>query len=183
MKAGELTDNQFTELRQLVTVYRREAHRCMRGKSYLAGCMMMGGALEASFIGMCHLHRAEIPEELVPKGKDGNAKELLDWSFAQLLEIGRACGWLPSRVRPDDKRDQEKAHRGDWAMVLNDWQNFVHVSRYLQDFRRRRMTRRRLEMVFEMFDITTEHLTREIVASLEALVEEETKKLGRDLSP
>ncbi len=183
MKAGELTDNQFTELRRLVTVYRREACRCMRGKSYLAGCMMIGAALEASLIGMCHLDGDEIPEELIPKGKDGNAKELLDWSFAQLLEIGRACGWLPSRVRPDDKRDQEKAHRGDWASILKDWQNFVHVSRYLQDFRRRGMTRRRLEMVFEMFDITTEHLTREIVASLEALVEEETKKLGRDLSP
>jgi hypothetical protein len=185
MTAGELTDNQFTELRRLVTLYRREAHRCMRGKSYLAGCMLIGAALEASLIELCHLHGDEIPGELIPKGQDGNAQALLDWSFPHLLEIGRACGWLPARVPPDEKRAQEKAQIGEWAivLVLKDWQNFVHISRYLRDFQRRRMTKRRLEMVFEVFDLTTEHLTRKIVASLEAVIDEARNKLGRNLSP
>jgi len=45
VKQFQLTNQQFQELMRLSRLYRRDADRCMKGKSYLSGCVMIGAAL------------------------------------------------------------------------------------------------------------------------------------------
>ena len=65
MKQFELSDDQFQELMRLCRFYRREADRAMGAKAYLAGCVMIGAALEADLLAMCHCYSDETPEELL----------------------------------------------------------------------------------------------------------------------
>ncbi len=55
-----LTEEQYNEVFRLSRAYYREAHRCRDGKAYLAGCVMMGAALEASLLAFvdCYIDEA-----------------------------------------------------------------------------------------------------------------------------
>jgi hypothetical protein len=52
---------------------------------------MIGAALEASLMSMCHIYADEIPGELLPKNKT-KQKPLLQWTLAQLLCVAHNCG-------------------------------------------------------------------------------------------
>jgi hypothetical protein len=171
MKPFELSEGQFQKLMPLCRLYRREAEKCRDTKSYLAACVMIGAALEADLIAMCHCYADEIPAVLIPQGKNSQPKPLLQWSFAQLLQVARACDWLPARLALHDAWDHQKAHIGDYAVVVKDMRNLVHASRYLTDFARSRMTKRRMEMCFEILEVASDHLQAKLHTSLKAAME------------
>jgi len=180
MKPFELSDEQFQKLMQLYRLYRREAEKCIDAKSYLAGCVMIGAALEADLVAMCHCYSDEIPTELIPKLKNGQPKPLLKWSFFQLLQVARECGWLPARLELNDEWDQKKAHIGDYAVVVKEMRNLVHASCYITDFARSRMTKRRMEMCFEILEVASDHLQAKLHASLKAAIEKEEKRTANN---
>src|SRR5262245_40631364 len=119
MEPFELQEVQFEDLIRLSRLYTSEAKRCMNAKAYVAGCVMIGAALEANLMGMCHLYSEDSPPELVPQNK-GRPKHLLMWRLVDLLKIAKACGWLPSRLSRHDNWDPDKAHIGDYAEVLRE---------------------------------------------------------------
>lgn len=176
MKPFELQENQFQEVLRLCGFYRKEAERCMETKSYLAGCVMIGAALEADLIAMCHCYSDEIPTELVPRKKNGKPKPLIEWSFSQLLRVARKCGWLPSGLSLDEEWDHKKAHVGDYAVVVKEIRNLVHPSCYVKDFQRQRLTKRRMEFCFEILEVTSDHLQAKVHASLKVAMEKDKQK-------
>jgi hypothetical protein len=178
MTSFELSDEQFQRLMQLCNLYRREAKKCKDAKSYLAGCVMIGAALEADLICMCHCYADEIPAALIPQGKNSQPKPLLQWSFSQLLQIARECDWLPARLALDDEWDQRKARIGDYAVVVKEMRNLVHASRYLTDFARSRVTKRRMEMCFEILEGASDHLLTKLHASLREAMEKAEQDKG-----
>ena len=176
MKQFELTEDQFHELMRLCRLYRREANRSMDAKAYLAGCVMIGAALESDLLAMCNCYSDEIPEELIPKQRNGKPKHLLDWTFFQLLRIARECGWLRARLDPQDQWNPKRAHIGDYAIVLKDIRNFVHASCHITNFLNSRITKRRMEMCFEILEVASNHLQAKLHGSLKVAIEEEEKK-------
>jgi hypothetical protein len=52
----ELDDNDQAEILRLARFYLNEAKRCEKAKAYLAGCVMLGAALEASLILMVGMY-------------------------------------------------------------------------------------------------------------------------------
>lgn len=174
MTACDLTDEQFEELLRLSRLYRREADRCMKAKSYLAGCVMIGAALEASLTCMAHMYADEIPEDILPK-KDKKAKPLLKWTLTDLLRVARNQGWLPAALDLDGEWNQRKARIGDYAVVLRDFRNLVHPAVYLTEFPGKRMTKRRLEFCFEVLEVSTDHMLSIIYDSLNKHLDDEEK--------
>ncbi len=161
MNVCEITEEEFRELMRLIRLYHREAKRCMAAKSYLAGCVMIGAALEASLMSMCHCYVDEIPGDFLPMHRK-KQKPLRERSLGELLGVARGCGWLPtglalSKTRKDDWNPR-KAKIGDWAVVLKDLRNLVHPNAYMTDLPKSRMTKRRLELCFEIFETATVHL-------------------------
>jgi hypothetical protein len=176
MKQFELTEDQFQELMRLCGLYRREADRSMDAKAYLAGCVMIGAALEADLMAMCNCYSDEIPEQLIPKQRNGNPKHLLDWTFFQLLRVARECGWLPAHLDLRDQWNQKRAHIGDYAIVLKDIRNLLHASCHITDFPKSRVTKRRIEMCFEILEVASNHLQAKLHRSLKMAMEEEERK-------
>jgi hypothetical protein len=174
MKDIELTDEQFQELMRLCSMYKREAEKCKDAKAYLASCVMIGAALEAALIGMCDCYFDEIPVDLIPKErKTSKPKHILDWSLFQLLKIARECHWFPVGMTLNDEWDSKKAEVGDWAVVLKEFRNLVHASRYIQDFLRSRVTKRRLETCFDVLDVVISHFQEKLYVSLKAAIEKD----------
>jgi hypothetical protein len=93
-----LTEDEEKELWRLQRYYWKEAQRCEEGKAYLAGCVMLGSALETILILMISLYDDEADQTgRVPHHK-GEPKPLLKWDFIDLIAVAKTAGWLPESV-------------------------------------------------------------------------------------
>lgn len=166
-----LTEEQYNEVMRLCGAYQREARRCMDGKAYLAGCIMMGGALEASLLAFANCFPIEARRSGEAPTKKGTIKPLADWRLQDLLAVAKDRKWLPSSLSLDEEWDSKKAQIGDWAVTLQQIRNLVHPARYMLDIPRKRITKLYLETAFEIFDVATDHLLNKIYKHLRIVLE------------
>ena len=166
-----LTEEQCNEVLRLSRAYHREAHRCKDAKAYLAGCIMMGAALEASLLAFvdCYLDAA-LCSTIAPK-KRGITKPLAEWSLGELLAVVKERGWLPTGLSLDEEWNGKKAQIGDWSEVLRKLRNLIHPARYMLDLQHKRVTKRYLEMSFKTFEVANDYFLIKISESLRAALE------------
>jgi len=171
MSDFELTEEQYNEVVRLSRAYYREAFRCRDSKAYLAGCLMMAAALEATLLVFANCY----PEEALrsPKApiRAGKTKPLANWKFAELLEVAKERGWLPSGLSLDEEWNAKIAQIGDYTEVLRQIRNLVHPARHMLDMPRKRITKRYLEMSFEIVQVANDYLLKNISESLRAAFE------------
>ena len=145
-----LQDDEEKEFYRLSRFYWKEAVRCEEAKAYLAGCVMLGSALEALLILMVNCY----PEESAATGqlpkKNGKTKPLLDWDLSALLRVAKAAGWLPTGLALGEGWSQKKARIGDYAEVVRMVRNLAHPARYREDHFRSRVTQKYLQRQFEV---------------------------------
>lgn len=169
MKIFELNDTQFINLIYARNLYYEEAKKCRDAKSYLAGCVMIGAALETDLILMCHCYSNEISKKvpnLIPQAR-GKYKSLLKWSFVELLNVVRGCGWLPAGLNSEkDAWDEVKADIGDYAIILKNIRNLVHPSRYITDLGRLKMDNNYLETCLETLEVANDYFYGKLETSL-----------------
>ena len=178
MTITPLTDDEQKELWRLQRFYWKEAIRCEDAKAYLAGCVMLGSALETILILMIDVHSEEAEKTgKVPVHK-GTPKPLLKWELAELLRVVKAAGWLPTALNLNDDWKWRRAKAGDYAEVVRMMRNLAHPARYLKDHTRRRVTSKYLQRQFEVVlacrDWLAAHNNRELFKQ----IEEEEKKTG-----
>lgn len=140
MKQLTLEDEEEKELHRLSTFYWKEALRCEEAKAYLAGCVILGSALETLLILMVNCY----PEEAAATGQLPK-KKLLGWDLADLLKVAKAADWLPSRLA-----NHKKAQIGDYAEVVRMIRNLAHPGRYTKDHFRGKVTQKYLQRQFEI---------------------------------
>jgi hypothetical protein len=146
-----LTDNEEKELYRLQRLYWREAVRCRESKAYLAGCVMLGSALETLLMLIINIYADEAEQTGKLPTFKGKAKPLLDWKYIELLRVAKAAGWLPSQLDLDnDKWSSKKARIGDYAEVVRMVRNLVHPASYASDHYRSRVTAKYLKRQFEV---------------------------------
>lgn len=178
-----LTEDETKELWRLNRFYWKEAERCEQGKAYLAGCVMLGSALENILILIISLYDTDADRTgRVPLG-NGKPKPLLKWDLAELIAVAKAAGWLPARLKLGEDWNSRKARVGDYAEIARMMRNLAHPARYLKDHTGRRVTRRYLQRQFEIVlacrDWLAAHNNREL---LKAIMEEEKEQAQQALS-
>jgi len=83
MSAFELPDRIFNEIIRLSRQYYREAEKCREANAFLAGCIMIGSALEAMLLAFANCYPEEASNSTaVPRKRNGVVKPLIDWSQA-----------------------------------------------------------------------------------------------------
>jgi len=177
MSTFDLTDEQYNELVRISRIYYREAHRCKDSKAYLAGCIMMGAALEAHLLLFVNCYPDEAFHSTVTPTKGGIIKPLAEWSLAELLAVAKERSWLPSSLSLSEEWDEKKALIGDWSEVLRQIRNLIHPARYMLDMPRKRITKRYLETSFEIFEVATDYLLSKIGESLRTALEADDRKV------
>lgn len=145
-----LSEDEEKELYRLQRLYWREALRCEEAKAYLAGCVMLGSALETLLILMinCHADEADGTGKIpIVRGKP---KPLLKWKFIELLRVAKAANWLPSQLDLNDDWNSRKARIGDYAEVVRMVRNLVHPASYAEEHYRSRVTAKHLKWQFDV---------------------------------
>lgn len=122
--AQEIEQEQVQELWRLVDLYRAEADRCRESGAYLAGCVMLGSALEAGLLLMTECHVEDVRTAAsVPRTRRGVPKPPRKWTLGELLDVGKDMTWLPAT--PGDV--------GDYAWAVQKTRNLVHAGKYVSD--------------------------------------------------
>lgn len=152
MTFSTLNDEEEKEFYRLHRFYWKEAERCEKAKAHLAGCVMLGSALETLLILMVNI----FPEETEQTGHlplaKGKPKPLLDWNLAELLKVAKATKWLPSALNLNDDWNDRKARIGDHAEIVRMLRNLAHPARYRTDHFRKRVTKKYLQRQFEVVE-------------------------------
>lgn len=160
-----LDDDEFKAIMRLVREYHRQAVRCEDAKAYLAGCVMVGAALEAALLAMVHLNGPVVETaRLMPKVK-GAPKRVLKWSLAELVHAARGMGWLPAGLKLEDRWNGRRAKIGDYAEVLRQLRNLIHPARHLEHSRSR-ITKKYLSGALVILDVARKHLGAAVAASI-----------------
>jgi len=164
----KLNDELHNEVGRLSRVYYLQAQKCKNSKAYLAGCVMMGAALEASLLAFVNCYPDEALRSPVAPTKKGKIKPLVKWSLAELLAVVKERGWLPFGLSLNEQWVARRAHIGDYAEALRQTRDLVHPVRYALDLQRKRVTKRYLEKSFEIFEVVTAYFLKKLDESLRA---------------
>ncbi len=121
------SEDEEKELWRLSRFYWKEALRCEKSNAHLAGCAMLGSALETLLILMISAHSEEIEKiGAYPRtNKGGLPKPLLKWNLAELLKAAKLANWLPNKLQSTEDWNSRKAQIGDYAEVVRIVRNLV----------------------------------------------------------
>jgi hypothetical protein len=161
-----LLDELEKETHRLATFYRREARRCHDTKAYLAGCVMLGAALEATLLVFANCYAEEVAFSADTQRKQISSNPLARWTLAELLAVSKLLQWLPSGLSKEENWSRARARIGDYAEVVRQIRNHIHPARYAEDFHRKRATKRYFDYVYEILDVATDYLVQKSKASL-----------------
>ena len=86
----------------VVNFYHREAERCVRGRAYLAACVMQGAALEGGLQAMCFLYpedlrKTNVYQRKVKRGFRRKRNKALEFKYAELIDIADELSWFPPK--------------------------------------------------------------------------------------
>jgi hypothetical protein len=174
MNSIKLSDECFDEILKISQIYYREAQKCNKTKAFLAGCIMIGAALEAILLAFANCYVDEgVKAANVPKEKNGKVKPLIKWSLNNLLKVADECKWLPRGLLDDQYWDQAKAQIGDYCEVTRQIRNFVHPAKYASDKPDKRITKKYLKSLFEIINVTIDYLLKKIYESIREEIKNE----------
>jgi hypothetical protein len=158
MTFDTLSDGDAKELYRLSHFYWREARRCERAGAHLAGCVILGSALETDLMLMVNVFADEAEATAKLPTKKGKPKPLLDWDLAELLRVAKAANWLPTSDDPNHNYHLKKAKIGDFADVVRGVRNLAHPARYRKEHSGKRVTARYLRQQFDVVEICRDWL-------------------------
>lgn len=177
MEDFTLSTDQEKGIMPLAIQFKKEAKKCFSAKAYLSGCVLMGAAMEAILLSTVNCFPAEIfvSTKYVPKVK-GKTKRLDKWKLNELLAVAKGLNWLPSGLSPEDEWNNANAKIGDYVDVVQKIRNLIHPIRYLDDFGRKRFTKKYLKACFVIVDAANDYLSSLVKNSLSILLDEKERR-------
>ena len=118
-------------LLKLMSVYKNEADKCGKVRAYLAGCIILGTAIEAGLLAMADCYPDEVKTFTIYQHKKDSQKK--EWRKRELLylldlydlsKIAIELGWIPSNV-PLNETARESGISPDDALSRGDVGYFV----------------------------------------------------------
>ena len=82
-----LTEDQYNEVLHLSKACHREVNRYRDSKAYLAGCVMVGAALEDTLLVFANCYPDEATRSTHAPAKKGTIKSLAQWPLAEILAV------------------------------------------------------------------------------------------------
>ena len=176
MEDFTLSTDQEKEIMPLAIQYKKEAKKCFSAKAYLSGCVLMGAAMEAILLSTANCFPEIVTSTKHAPKKNGKIKRLDKWKLNELLAVAKELNWLPSELSPEDEWNSANAKIGDYVDVVQKIRNLIHPVRYLDDFGRKRFTKKYLEACFVIVDTANDYLSLLVKDSLSILLKEKERR-------
>lgn len=159
-------------LGKLARFYDREAAKCIRGRAYLAACVMQGAALEAALYAICFVYPNEVRGTRVHQRKKFRRKryKVLDFTLSQLINIADELEWFPSRKITWGKRTT----LAGFAHELRELRNYVHPGKWaVERPSTSKFTKRDHARALEIFEVSTSWLLHRVERDLRKRMKKE----------
>jgi hypothetical protein len=159
-------------LGKLAGFYDREAKKCLKGRAYLAACVMQGAALEAALHAMCFIYPQEVKRTTVYQRKKFRRKrnKALDFKYYELINIADELGWFPPKVITWGKRTT----LAGFVHELRKLRNYVHPSVWAPEHpKTMKFTKAVYGVAYEIFDVASSWLLHRVHESLRRRIKEE----------
>lgn len=176
MEDFELSAEEEKEVLRLANLYKREAEKCYNAKAYLAGCVLIGAAMEAVLLSAANCFPEIVASAKCAPKEKGKIKRLNKWVFAELLRVAKELNWLPSGLSPEEEWNIANAEIGDYVEVVRHFRNLIHPARYANDFARKRVTKKYYEACFSVVNTAVDYLLMFVKNSLKMLVKEKRRR-------
>ena len=169
-----LEEAEAKDLYRIARLYWKEAGRCEESGAYLAASVFIGAALEAMITLMVDICSAEALATGKILTKGGQTADLRRLNLSQLLAVAKAAGWLPGREEiANATRRRRQKDVGDLAELIVEARNLVHPGRYVRVHIRERLTKRRVEYLFEILEVSRDWLVHHNMKSLRRAMDAE----------
>jgi hypothetical protein len=171
-------------LSKLAIFYDREARKCVRGRAYLAGCVMQGAAQEALLHSMCFLFPDDVKKTTVYHKKEKRGfrrkrNKALEFNYTQLINIADELSWLPPRRITWGKRTT----LAGFAHEVRKLRNYVHAGVWAREHpNTMKFTKAVYDVVYEIYEVTNSWLLHSVHESLRKSMERKGEKFGRGAS-
>lgn len=157
--------NKSDRLWELIAQYHREAELCAETGAYLAGCVMLGAALEGALIGVADEEalRADIEKSShAVRDKNGNLVPAENWPLHRLIALARELNWLPAKLPPDEDIDLDEALEqgdvGDFVEYVREVRNLVHPGKHVREYPDVSIGDKHYEDCYTVFEESLRHL-------------------------
>jgi hypothetical protein len=166
------------------TLYHKEAGKYLRGRAYLAACVMQGAALEASLQAMCFIFPEAVKKTTVyqkkkKRGFQRKRNRALDFKYVELINIAAELSWFPPKKMVVWGR---RTNLAGFVHELRKLRNYVHAGVLAPKDNPVKFTKGVFNAVFEIFDVANSWLLHRVRQSLVKRMEREDKvkaKLGQ----
>jgi hypothetical protein len=157
------------------TLYHKEAGKCLRGKAYLAACVMQGAALEASLQAMCFIYpeavkRTTVYQKKKKRGFQRKRNRALDFKYVELIDIAAELSWFPQKRMVVWGR---RTNLAGFVHELRNLRNYVHPGVLAPQDKPVRFTKGVFNVAFEIFDVANSWLVRRVEQNLMKRMERE----------
>jgi hypothetical protein len=103
------------DLAQILSNRWEESYLSQYAGAYLSSLVMLGSVLEGALLDKVEHNPEEANRAKSSPSKQGDVLQFHEWSFENLIQVARECGWIDSDV-------------GDFSSALRDYRNLVHPS-------------------------------------------------------
>lgn len=142
-------------LQETARLYHLEARRCLRGKAYLAACVMQGAALEGLLQAMCfvypeHVKKTAVYQKRQKRGFRRKRNRALEFQYGELVNIAAELGWFPPRrVIVWGKRTD----LAGFVHELRELRNYVHPGVWAPERKPQKFTKAVFNAALEIFEV------------------------------
>ena len=157
---------------KLALFYHREAAKCVRGRAYLAACVMQGAALEACLQDMCFLYPEHVKKTTVYQKKRFRTKRnrALEFKYYELINIADELSWFPPKRITWGKRTT----LAGFAHELRKLRNYVHPGVWAPEHPdTMKFSKAVYSVVYEIFDVANFWLLHRVNESLRTRMKRE----------
>ena len=161
--------------------YHLEAGRCVRGKAYLAACVMQGAALEGLLQAMCFLYPEQVKKTVVfqRKQKRGFRRKryrALELKYGELINIAAELEWFPPRRFVVWGR---RTNLAGFVHELRELRNYVHPGVWAPEREPQKFTKVVFDAVFEIFEGANNWLLDHVHRSIRRQMEREERRAAK----
>lgn len=160
-------------LQRRAKFYHLEARKCLRGKAFLAACVMQGAALEGLLQAMCFVYPEEVKRTAVyqkrkKRGFRRTRNRALDFGYEELVNIAAELEWFPPRKFVVWGR---RTNLAGFVHELRKLRNYVHPGVWAPEQKPTKFTKGSFSAAVEIFEVASDwllhHVEKGILKSIE----------------
>ncbi len=139
------------EIQNLAFLYRKEARKCSFFRAHLSGCILIGAAFEALLLASIN----SFPEYVIesnnaPRTRNKKIKALKKWTLGELINVSKEIGLLTTPNLENSNWQNIEVNPENYYEVVQKTRNLVHPVKYMDEVGKKRITKKQLEICFEI---------------------------------